>query len=116
MKVHAHSMTDNGIHPKLPETGLACSLSGREQADRAIWLERLNERAVGVSSRPDGVTFTFALADDTEADVRALAAAEAQCCPFLSLEVERLRDRIELVVSGPPEARPIIEAMFEARR
>jgi hypothetical protein len=50
-----------------------------------------------------------------EAELRALAAAEAECCRFLSIEVHRAGDSLELHVSGPPDARPIIDEMFAAQ-
>jgi hypothetical protein len=39
-------------------------------------------------------------------------AAEACCCPFLSLELRRAGELLELEISGPDEARPIIAELF----
>jgi hypothetical protein len=90
-------------------------LAGAERADRERWLERLRGQSLAVTSRPDGVSVRFAPTDQLEADARALAAAEARCCPFLRFELDRGEDAIELVVSGPRDARRIIDAMFEIR-
>ena len=109
-------MTDIASDPYLPEPVIACSLSGGEQALHARLLERLRERSLGAVAGLDGVTVAFAVSDEAEADLRALAAAEARCCPFLALEVTRHEHRLRLTVSGPPEARPIIEAMFQVPR
>jgi hypothetical protein len=51
-------------------------------------------------------------AEGLEAELRALADAEARCCPFLTLAVVREAGRLHLDVSGPPDAAPLIAAMF----
>ena len=109
-------MSPSQPHPGNSDAVLACSLSGGDRAERERWLQRLRREALGVSETDDGVTVRFTDCDQLEADVRALAAAEAYCCPFLSLEVDRRADAIELVISGPAEARPIIDAMFGDER
>jgi hypothetical protein len=109
-------MTDTAHDSNLPEPVRACSLSGSERIARASWLERLRERSLGVVANGDGVSAAFAASDDAEAELRALAAAEARCCPFLTFEVTRQADRLQLTVLGPPDGRPVIDAMFEAPR
>jgi hypothetical protein len=108
-------MTSSRPHTEPQDAPLACSLSGAQRADREQWLERLRAQSLDVTSRPDGLSVSFAPSDQVEADARALAVAEAQCCPFLSLEVDRSEHAIELVVSGPLDARPLIDAMFGVR-
>jgi MerR family copper efflux transcriptional regulator len=108
-------MTPHGSDQFPTEPVLACSLTGRDRTERARWLQQLRTWAVGVRSRPTGVVLAFAAADGLEADIRALARAEAECCPFLRLEVHAGGGTIELAVSGPPEAQPIIEEMFASR-
>jgi hypothetical protein len=91
---------------------LACSLSAGELADRGRWLGRLARRARTVEPDRAGVTVRFAADDGVEAELRELAVAEAECCPFLTIEVRAGDAELELRVGGPPEARPIIDAMF----
>lgn len=105
-------MTPDGGDHFPAEPVLACSLSGSDQGERTRWLKRLRTRALEIRSRPGGVTLTFAAADGLDAEIRAVARAEGECCPFLSLEVDARRDTIELTVSGPPEAQLIIDEMF----
>jgi hypothetical protein len=109
-------MSPSESHPGASDAVLACSLSIGDRAERERWLKRLRRQSLGASSTADGVTVRFAASDPLEADVRALAAAEGNCCPFLSFEVERRADAIELVISGPGDARPIIDAMFSDER
>src|SRR5260370_852168 len=97
------------------ESVLACTLQGGTRAERERWLAKLKDRAQAVDATPDGVIATFAAGSGLEAELRTLARAEAACCPFLDLEVRTRGGMIELAVSGPSEARPIIDAMFAGR-
>jgi len=108
-------MTDATRFQNLPETAIACSLPPGEREARDQWLARLGERSLDLVRGRDVVRVLFATSDETEAELRALAAAEAACCPFLHVEVTRVAERLALTISGPPEARPVIEAMFEGR-
>jgi hypothetical protein len=44
--------------------------------------------------------------------VRALAAAEARCCAFLSFRIETTDDEVLLDITGAPDARPVINEYF----
>jgi hypothetical protein len=107
-------MTPDRGDPFPAESVLACSLSSSDRGERAQWIKRLRTRAVGVQGRADGMILTFAAADGLDAEIRAFARAEGECCPFLTLEVNARGNSIELAVSGPLEARRIIDEMFEA--
>jgi hypothetical protein len=61
------------------------------------------------------VTASFPYSEACERELRALAAAEAECCPFLDIQVRGDGHELRLAVSGPPEARDIIESMFAER-
>jgi hypothetical protein len=116
LKVQATSVSSSHVPPpcRCPpdaEAGPSCSLTGAEQAARHRWLKQLRAHSVSVRREPDGATVLFDPSDELEAQLRALAAAEAQCCPFLSLEVRRGPNTIELLVTGPAPARPLIEAI-----
>jgi hypothetical protein len=41
-----------------------------------------------------------------------LAAAEQECCSFLSLGVTRSGDRVELTVTAPPNGQEALRFMF----
>src|SRR3954454_18389375 len=91
---------------------IACTLSGTDRGDRARWVARLLEHATGVTPSDDGVVVRFpdeaVLADE----LRAFAAAEAACCPFLAFTVTRERGALALSIAGPPDARPAIDALL----
>jgi MerR family transcriptional regulator, copper efflux regulator len=95
---------------------LACSLSGSELRERGDWLERLGRHVVRREPRPGGVIVRFRRDAGVEEELRELAAAEARCCPFLTLSLRAHGDLVELDVSGPPEAQSIVEEMFGASR
>jgi hypothetical protein len=61
------------------------------------------------------MTLTFSHDAGLEAELRALAEAEAECCEFLRLGVRRRGDSVELAVAGPAAAQPIIEEMFRSQ-
>lgn len=98
-----------------PDAPLACSLRGAAVADRQRWLGDLRRRAHAVERSATGLKLGFAHDGEIEAELRALAEAEAECCGFLRLDVRRVGDSVELAVDGPPAAQPIIEAMFQSQ-
>jgi hypothetical protein len=91
---------------------IACSLEGDDRTARARWLGTLADRALGVDWRADGATVTFPAEAELEAELRALARAESECCPFLTIALRRADGTVELDVSGPPDARPVIDEML----
>jgi len=93
---------------------IACTLSPDAYSSRAERIADLARRAL-LSRRAlpgGGARLSFAAAAATEAELRALIEAEARCCPFLRLELRRVEGALELDVSGPPEAEPLIAEMF----
>jgi hypothetical protein len=91
---------------------LACSLSGSALARRQELLDELRLRALAIDRTPDGIVARFRAGPGLERDLHALVRAEAECCPFLDLRIVVADDALELRVSGPPEARPVIEMIF----
>jgi hypothetical protein len=94
---------------------IACSLSGADLSARTRWLGAIRQRALSVERRADGLTATFTPDAELETELHRLAQAESACCPFLRIAVRRADDALELDVSGPPEARPVIDEMFPSR-
>jgi hypothetical protein len=77
-------------------------------------LAELNRHVVSRRRASSGLAVRFRRDARIEADLRALIAAEARCCPFLTLDLRASGEFLEVDVSGPSEARPVIEAMFGA--
>ena len=92
---------------------IACSLSSADLAQRTQELAALRREAlVGRTRIPGGVRLAFADTPGIAARIRAAIAAEAECCPFLTLRLDHDGDRLVLDVTGPQDAMPIIEEMF----
>jgi hypothetical protein len=107
-------MDDRSGAARPAEEPLACSLRGDDLANRRSWLAEIAERALAVERSARGVTATFPNDAALEAELRALAEAEAECCAFLSIEVRRADGVVELDVAGPTDAQPIIDEMLGA--
>ncbi len=94
---------------------IACTLTAAQYEDRAGDLRALAARALrSRETTPDGERLVFADSPGTERDLRAAVAAEATCCAFLRMELERTPDGLVLTIAGPQEARPILAELFAA--
>jgi hypothetical protein len=92
---------------------IACTLTPAEYAGRTGELAALAARALR-SREPTaaGERLVFADTPEIERELRAAIAAEARCCAFLTLELERTGDGLVLDVAGPQDARPVIAELF----
>lgn len=92
---------------------IACTLSPRDYTDRTAELRALTARGLRSRERtPDGERLTFDAAAVEERELRDVVDAEASCCAFLTLDLHREQRDLVLDISGPAEARPIIEELF----
>ena len=102
--------------PDMAQSGeripIACTLSA-DDAERRVaeWSDLRREHLIGRDDLLDGVRLRFAAQPGLEDDVRALAAAEAECCAFLTLDVAGDDGEVRLEVTGPDDARPVIAAL-----
>jgi hypothetical protein len=92
---------------------IACALPASDLAQRRADVAALAAGAL-LARRPraQGAVLTFAAGSATERRLRQLIAAEAECCPFLRMELRRVDATLELDVTGPEEARPIIDGLL----
>jgi MerR family copper efflux transcriptional regulator len=98
-----------------PAPALACSLSATEGAARAArWRALLDTHLLSRTATSLGQRLAFSSDAAVAAELDALVAAERDCCPFLTLNVERLGEALILDISGPPDAAPIVDTMFGA--
>jgi hypothetical protein len=89
---------------------IACTLTSAELRARRAHLATLAERSL--RSR-DGHRLVFE--PTAEAALRELVALEAECCPFLTLDLQRAEGELVLTITGPDEAAPIIAELFATR-
>jgi DNA-binding transcriptional MerR regulator len=90
---------------------IACSLDAASVADRIADWQNVLDQAEARQPLARGVTIQFARAVDVEA-IAALAAAEQTCCQFFSFGIRLAADAVYLDVTGPADARPVIESIF----
>ena len=92
---------------------IACTLMPDGMTARLALIDAL--AADGVLERvatSSGLRVRLRDAPDIEQRTRALIDAESKCCAFLSFALRRDGDGLVLQVSGPAEARPVIDTFF----
>lgn len=81
-----------------------CRLDDDEAEQRREWMyEQLMDDFEGMAEVDDGVTLTFAGADETLASVAEFVRAESSCCPFATFEVvvEPPYERTRMTMTAP---------------
>jgi hypothetical protein len=97
----------------MTDSPIACTLSGAQMAARRTDVMALSERALRERTSIDGgALLRFDADPDIQRALVELVAAEAECCPFLTLTLQRAGDALELRITGPDDAQPIIAEMF----
>ena len=97
-----------------PTPPIACTLSDAELPARAAHLRTLGADALVGADVGDGRA-VLRFRADAEERVRRAVAAEAECCAFLDLRLERGGDDLLLTVAAPEgagEAVAQLAAMF----
>ena len=92
---------------------IACTLTAERYRGRTQDVNALACRALR-SREPlaGGVRLEFDAGAETERELRALVAAEAERCAFLRMEIRDGNDALILEVTGPADAQPIIAELF----
>jgi hypothetical protein len=92
---------------------IACTLTPGEYLSRTRDLSGLAKRALLRREPIDGgERLTFADSPAVERELSAAVAAEASCCAFLTMRLDRRDAGLVLDVTGPADARPIIAELF----
>ena len=96
-------------------TVIACSLTTDQYRRRiadmgAVAQDALRSRA----PIEGGVRHVFTAAPGVRDRLRGFVDAEAVCCPFLTLDLHDGNGGLILDVTGPEEARPVIDELFAA--
>jgi hypothetical protein len=98
----------------MTELPIACTLSADGMAARMDLIEALAaDGLLRRTSTDRGLRVHLRDTPDIERRTRELIAAEANCCAFLTFDLGREDEALVLDVSGPPEARPVIDMLFE---
>jgi hypothetical protein len=102
----------------MTELPLACTLGAIDGADRSRRWRQLAADAAPVARRAEGrLEVRYQPGPGVADELRALAAAEAECCSFVGWAVTEQAGHPTLVVSAPADAPGNIEpiaALFKA--
>jgi hypothetical protein len=97
----------------MPDQPIACTLTpGGMTARRALIDALVADGLLGRSPTESGLRVRLLDRPDIEQRARELVAAEASCCPFLDFELRHENGELLLDISGPDDARPVIEQFF----
>jgi hypothetical protein len=94
------------------EAPIACSLSGDDFRERAVWIRQLARSSL---RRADRKPLSLALTYDPAAldDVRELVRREQTCCAFLDFSLSQDSNGVHLTVTAPQNAREAAEILFD---
>lgn len=96
---------------------VACSLSRAGLAEQAGRWERLAARALAGHTRTaGGVRLRFRPEPGAEAELRALVAVEAECCPWATWTIEASAGQMVLDVRSAGDGIAALHSMFSGLR
>jgi hypothetical protein len=101
------------LHVRADDAPIACTLTPGEYKRRTAELSALAARSLIARAPIDGgQRLTFVDDPAVERELRGAVAAEASCCSFLTMRLQRTTGALTLDVTGPPQAQPIIAELF----
>ena len=99
--------------PLMSDLPIACTLTPDDMTARLALIDAL--AADGLIDRtPTDAGLRVRLRDSPQIEQRArdLIAAESRCCAFLEFTLDRADGELVLDITGPEDARPVIEMFF----
>ena len=94
---------------------IACSLTAPELSRRLEEISALGHAALlDVRRAPGRAELRFSGAPEVRGRLDAIAAAESECCGFLTLTVTDERDAVVLSIDAPEEADPVLSDLVAA--
>src|SRR4051794_36553228 len=97
------------------ELPIACSLSAAELPARLAEMGDLGRSAlIGVERTKTGAVLRFRHDRETGERLAAVVAAEARCCAFLDMTLRQTGDALELTISAPADAGPVLDELVAA--
>lgn len=99
------------------ELPIACALDAGAMAKRLAEISALGRSSlIDVEQGVRHAVLRFARGDETAKRLAAIAAAEAECCGFLSMRVRHESGALQLFIEAPEGAESILEDMVGAFR
>lgn len=94
---------------------IACSLGAGEMRQRLDAIAALGaESLVGHERTSEAHVLRFRAGDGTRRELERVLAAEADCCPFLDLELSERNGELILRMGAPEDARPLADGLAAA--
>jgi MerR family copper efflux transcriptional regulator len=113
---HGQGVTRVPLSTK-PEAGpgapIACTLAPEQVGGRVADWQAILALATSREPTNDGIRVRFPRGVGVE-DLATLAAAEQDCCRFFTFALTFDAEGVALDVTGPPDARPVIDALVGA--
>lgn len=99
----------------MPDLPIACTLSPAGMTARLALIDALaTDGLLDRTPTASGLRVRLRDTPDIEQRTRQLIEAESACCAFLAFNLDREDDDLVLDISGPPNARPVIDMFFAA--
>jgi hypothetical protein len=100
-----------------PELPIACSLTATELPARLAKITTLGRDALtDVLHETGHAELRFAAGDGARERIEAIVGAEAQCCPFLNMDVRDEPGLVVLSITAPPDAALVLRELVDAFR
>jgi hypothetical protein len=94
---------------------IACSLSAAEQSSRLAEMSAIGQSALlGVETTGSHATLRFRAGGATRERLAAIVVAEAECCAFLDMALREEREVIDLTITAPAGAEPVLGGLVAA--
>src|SRR3954469_17476204 len=97
------------------ELPLACSLNGAEARDRLLQMAAVGEACL-LDIKANTTTSRLRFRPEVRERLQSIVAAEAECCPFLSLDLSEEPGAVRLTIAAPAGAAPTLEGLVAAFR
>jgi hypothetical protein len=108
LKVEATGMTTTALP-------IACSLDPSEMSARLDEIADVGRTALTAVERSGNtLTLRFRPGNRTRDRLEAIAAAEADCCPFLGFELDARRDQVVMTIAAPEGAELVLTELAAA--
>src|SRR5438093_671002 len=93
---------------------IVCTLTEAQLRERRrTVLDSIRECVIDIAETQDGYSFCFKATSDVLVRLANLVDLERQCCMFLTFKiVVEPQQAIRLEVTGPPESKAMIAAIF----
>ena len=93
---------------------IACSLAADDYQVRLAEIEEVGRSGLlRKEETAEGAILTFRDSPGLEGEIGSIVAAEAACCPSLSLDLARRGNTLILRITGPDEALPVVRDLIE---